>query len=95
MTVEDALILVDAALEQKGLTDVQALVVRQVWQGSSYARIAEESGYNTSHIRDVGFELWRSLSQALGEKVSKSNLQSVLRRRSQQIMALTLPPLMV
>ncbi|MBG1242072.1 NB-ARC domain-containing protein [Nostoc sp. NZL] len=43
-----------------------------------------ESDYNPGHIKDVGSELWRSLSIALGEKVTKNNLHGVLKRTAQR-----------
>jgi len=39
-----------------------------------------ESDYDHGYIKDVGYELWRSLSQVLGEKVTKNNLHGVLER---------------
>ncbi|BAY22230.1 WD-40 repeat-containing protein [Calothrix sp. NIES-2100] len=42
--------------------------------------MAKELTYDPGHIKDVGSELWRSLSQALGEKVTKNNLHGVLKR---------------
>jgi len=53
----------------------------RVWEGGTYEEIAENSGYDTDYIKHVGSELWQLLSQASG-KITKSNLRSVLRRRS-------------
>jgi len=71
MSVEDALVIVDAVLQQKRLSNVQELLFRQAWEGKTYIEIAEASGYDASYIRDVGYKLWQSLSKALGERVSK------------------------
>lgn len=46
--------------------------------------MAKQATYDPGHIKDVGSQLWRSLSQALGEKVTKNNLHGVLRRAAQQ-----------
>jgi hypothetical protein len=81
MSVEDALVIVDAVLQQKRLSNVQELLFRQAWEGKTYIEIAEASGYDASYIRDVGYKLWQSLSKALGERVSKNNLQVVFRRQ--------------
>ncbi|MBN3909245.1 MAG: NACHT domain-containing protein [Nostoc sp. NMS1] len=83
MTVEEAIALVEQLLERGRLTKVQEIVFRQSWAGQTYLDMAVESDYDPGHIKDVGSELWRSLSQALGEKVTKNNLHGVLKRTAQ------------
>jgi len=83
MTIEEALKVVDAAHSQNHLSQVQELVFRQSWEGKTYQEIANISGYDTHYIGDVGFKLWRLLSEALGERVTKNNFRSVLRRHCQ------------
>ena len=80
MNVEEALFILDTVL-QKILNNVQELVFRQAWEGKTYPEMAESSGYNAHYIKDVGYKLWKLLSNALEEKVTKSNFRSVLRRR--------------
>jgi len=84
MTVEEALAILDAVLKQEHLNNVQELVFRRTWEGQTYEQIAEGSPYDAVYIKHIGFQLWQRLSQAFGEKVTKSNFQSVLRRRTQQ-----------
>jgi WD40 repeat protein len=79
-SIEEALSDLDAILAPHPLNNLQELIVRHCWEGKTYAHIAELTGYDDDYIRDVGFQLWRRLSQTLGEKVSKSNFKSVLRR---------------
>ncbi|MEQ8957431.1 MAG: AAA-like domain-containing protein [Coleofasciculus sp. C2-GNP5-27] len=81
MDVEQALILIDQSLQPEGLTDIQELIFRQCWQGKSYYDIAQEFDYDAGYLRIAGSQLWQQLSLALGEKVTKANLQSALRRR--------------
>ncbi|MBD2196999.1 PD40 domain-containing protein [Calothrix anomala FACHB-343] len=81
MTFEQAMLVLDLVLQQKHLSNIQELVLRQSWEGYTYAQIAERSGYDDDYIRDVGYRLWQTLSRALGENVNKSNIKSVLRRR--------------
>jgi hypothetical protein len=87
MTGQEALTLVDTLLHsaepRQGLNDVQSVVLLETWTGSSYREIAKQSGYEYDYIKQVGSQLWRSLSQTLGEPVSKRNLQAVLRRYQQ------------
>ena len=84
MTVEEALAFLDTFLNQEPLSDVQELVFREVWEGRSYQEIAEHSSYNEQYIKHIGSQLWQLLSKVLGEKVTKGNFRSVLRRRFQQ-----------
>lgn len=81
MTVEEALAIVDAVLEPERLSHVQQLVLCRAWSGKTYQQIADEIGYSADHVRDVGFELWKLLSGAFGEKVTKNNVFSVIRQR--------------
>jgi hypothetical protein len=78
ITAENVPFIVNAVLQPKRLNDLQALILRQSWSGKTYGEIATASGYSTQHIRDVGYRLWQLLSNILGEKVRKSNVQSVL-----------------
>ncbi|MCL1464566.1 pentapeptide repeat-containing protein [Argonema galeatum] len=81
MTVEEALELVEIAIiDYQRLNKVQELVFRQSWEGWSYAEIAKNTGYNHDYIKATGYELWKLLSKALGEKVKKDNLKTVLKR---------------
>ncbi|MBN4000491.1 NB-ARC domain-containing protein [Nostoc sp. LPT] len=84
MTVEEAIALVEQLLERGRLTKVQEIVFRQSWAGQTYLDMAVESDYDCGYIKDIGSELWRSLSQALREKVTKNNLQGVLKRTVQR-----------
>jgi WD40 repeat protein len=84
MTVDEALDLVEQLLEQGRLTRVQELVFRQSWAGQSYREIAKSSGYDSGYIKDTGSRLWQMLSDALGQKVTKHNFQSALKRSQRQ-----------
>ncbi len=81
MNVEEALFILDTALHPKVLNNVQELVFRQAWEGQTYQEIAKSSGYNANYIKDVGYQLWKLISKAFEEEVTKSNFRSVLRRR--------------
>ncbi|MBN4004939.1 AAA-like domain-containing protein [Nostoc sp. LPT] len=83
MNIEEALVILDTFLEH-GLSDVQEIIFRQAWEGQTYPDIAESCGYDANYIKDVGSKLWKLLSQAFGEEVTKSNFRSVLRRRCPQ-----------
>ncbi|MEG3989330.1 NB-ARC domain-containing protein [Microcoleus sp. S28C3] len=84
MTVEEALRILDTAIAPTSLSNIQEIVFRESWEGLSYLDIADRAGYDASYIKDVGYKLWQLLSAELGEKVTKSNLQAVIGRRSRQ-----------
>lgn len=81
---QNALLVVDRLLEAANrgqkLNDLQSAVFLGAWTQHSYSEIAQQLGYNYDYIKQVGSQLWRSLSQILGETVSKQNIQAVLRR---------------
>lgn len=80
MTIEEALNTLDSVLPDKSLSTVQELIFRHTWEGKTYLEIADIAGYDSAYIRDVGYKLWQTLSRAFGERVTKNNLQVVLRR---------------
>jgi hypothetical protein len=82
MTIEDALNIVDFVLGDKSLSTIQEAIFRQTWEGKTYSEIAEQAGYDAAYIRDVGYKLWQLLSDAFGDRVTKNNLQVILRRYS-------------
>ncbi|MEG4455211.1 NB-ARC domain-containing protein [Microcoleus sp. N9_A1] len=73
-------ILLQSANKKQKLNDVQSLVFLETWEGHSYQEIADRLLYEHDYIKQVGSHLWRTISQIIGEKVSKQNLQAVLRR---------------
>lgn len=76
------------ALFGRYLTDVETAILLGAWQSQTYEQIADVSGYSISYLtRDVGPKLWKLLSQALRETVSKTSFQAALERhwRSQII----------
>jgi len=82
MDVEKAVEIIDAALQEKPLNKFEKMVLRQSWEGRSYEEIATSSGYNVGHVKNVGSQLWKKLSLAFGERVTKTNFRTVLKRHS-------------
>ncbi|MDZ4876380.1 MAG: hypothetical protein CLLPBCKN_005800 [Chroococcidiopsis cubana SAG 39.79] len=82
MDVELGLKIVEQILEKKHLSKVQEILLQQSLIGHSYTEIAKTSGYDAGYLKDAGSQLWRILSNVLGEKVSKNNLVAVLKRNS-------------
>lgn len=80
MNTEEALIVVEKALSAERLSKLHATVFCQVWEEHSYQEIAQNTGYEVGYLKQAGSRLWQVLSQVLGEKVSKNNVQSVVKR---------------
>lgn len=92
MDLQRALQLIDRLLAQQlqpqgggSLTDLQRAIIQGVWQGQRYGQIAAGTQYSEGHIKDVSADLWQSLGQALGERVSKGTLRSVLQRHQERL----------
>jgi hypothetical protein len=64
----------------KHLDDIQETLIKGVWQGQTYEKIANECNRSESHVRDVGYKLWQILSEQLGEDVNKYNFRSTIER---------------
>ncbi|MDJ0555823.1 MAG: AAA-like domain-containing protein [Microcoleaceae cyanobacterium MO_207.B10] len=60
------------------LNPIQKFVLFHSWQGKSYMEMAQQSNYDQRYLRDVGSSLWKMLSEAMGEKVTKKNLSLLL-----------------
>lgn len=82
ITIEEALHLVDRAIQPERLNSVQELILTQCWSGSTYQEIADASGYDPDYIRVVGSRLWQLLSESFGEKITKNNFRSILRQKT-------------
>ncbi|MBD0344202.1 MAG: NACHT domain-containing protein [Coleofasciculus sp. Co-bin14] len=93
MTIEEALVILEAGLEGR-LSRIQELVFSQVWDGLSYSEIAANCGYDEGYIKNVASQLWRILSKAFDEKVTKSNVQSVVKRRPSKTLSLAPVPVL-
>jgi len=81
MNIEQALEIIDIALRDESLNNIQEFIFRQAWEGKTYVEIAQSADYDPDYIRDLGYKLWQLLSKALQQKVTKNNFHSVLRRR--------------
>ncbi|HSM84216.1 MAG TPA: AAA family ATPase [Nodosilinea sp.] len=84
MEFELALVIADTAVVEaigRHFNDVETAILRGSWQGQTYEQIADTSGYSVSYLtRDIGPKLWKLLSKALGEPVSKTSFRAALER---------------
>jgi tetratricopeptide (TPR) repeat protein len=91
MNGDTAIVGIDrlVALETgKHLNDLQIFLLQQVWLGKKYTEIAEDYHCTEGHVKDIAADLWKLLSQLVGERVTKTNLRSILKRH---ITTLTTP----
>jgi len=84
MTESEALEQVKQAISPESLSYVQEVVFKQSWEGQLYPEIAKSVGYHPEYIRDVGAQLWRSLSESIGQKITKKNVRFVLNQLSEK-----------
>lgn len=83
MDAEAAVAWLDAIIPpQTGerLSDLQKVILVQVWLGRKYLDIAHSYGCTEGHAKDAGSQLWKLLSKVLREKITKSNCRATLER---------------
>ena len=90
MKEPDAVQLCRQLLKPTNLNDLEEAVFRLSWQGLSYLQMSKRLGYDPGYIRGVGFQVWRNLSDACGERVTKKNVKSIFAQQFEQI-CLTAP----
>lgn len=78
-------VLVEQLLYPRPLSKVQAIVLQESWNSRSYREIARDHGYDEGFVRNVGAELWRLITDVIGQKVTKSNVRWMLQQHFEQI----------
>lgn len=63
----------------KHLDYLQQAILYGTLEGETYAKIAEETYSSEGHVRDVGSQLWKILSEGLGKTVTKKNFKPLLK----------------
>ncbi len=64
----------------KHLDDLQQAILEGVINHQKYSDIAQTHHLSTKYVKDTAGKLWKTLSEVLGEEVSKSNIKSTLQR---------------
>ena len=62
------------------MDDLEQEILWEAFQGHKYAKIAQERDLTEGHVRDTASQLWKILSEALGENIKKSNVRSTIER---------------
>ncbi len=85
MDTTDILQFVDEVVwanTSKRLNDLQRGIIEGILKRQKYSDIANTYSCTAGHAKDVGYELLQMLSDIFGEPVDKTNLKSVLKRKS-------------
>ncbi|MEZ2227510.1 MAG: ATPase [Microcoleus sp.] len=77
LTLADELIF---AKTGKHLDYVQEAILRGTLEDATYTQIAQEVYSSPSHVRNVGSDLWKTLSKALKKNITKNNFRAVLEK---------------
>jgi len=64
----------------KHLNSNEKLLLQRTLANQTYEQIAASAEYSESYLKNVATKLWRLLSEVFGEKVTKTNLKTVLRK---------------
>jgi len=62
------------------LDDLQQALLEGAFDHQKYAEIAKNNHRSEKYVKDLTGKLWQTISEALGEEVSKSNIKSSLQR---------------
>ena len=60
----------------KRIDSLQVAILKGVLKGQKYADIAQEFNCSAGHAKDEAYKLWQTLSDALGEEITKSNFRA-------------------
>ena len=64
----------------KHLDDLELVILEGALDKQKYGEIAKKNHHSEKYVKDVAAKLWKTLSTALGQKVSKNNIKSSLQR---------------
>jgi uncharacterized membrane protein len=67
---------------EKHLDSLQKCILKEVWQGEKYPKIAKKCNRSEDHIKQVARKLWKMLSEILGEDIKQSNVRSILESKA-------------
>jgi AAA ATPase domain len=83
MDIAEALKIADNLVfssRNKHLSDLERAIIEGVCEGKKYSQIANDNYCEQSHVNDVAADLWKAISNAVGEQVKKTNFRSTIER---------------
>lgn len=66
----------------ENLDYMQKTILQRTLEGQTYKKIAEETYASETHVRYIGAKLWKTLSEVLGENITKTNFRTILENAS-------------
>ncbi|HEY9850701.1 MAG TPA: AAA-like domain-containing protein [Leptolyngbyaceae cyanobacterium] len=78
MNIDEIVEAVEKTILYRPLNPLERLILRQSWLGQDYKEMTQNARYGSNYIKEVGSQLWRELSDALGQKVTKKNIHIIL-----------------
>ncbi|MEZ2236129.1 NB-ARC domain-containing protein [Microcoleus sp.] len=66
----------------KHFDSLQRCILKEVWEGERYPKIAKKCNRSEDHIKQVARKLWKMLSEILGEDIKQSNVRSILETKA-------------
>ncbi|MBE7383123.1 MAG: AAA-like domain-containing protein [Leptolyngbya sp. SIO1E4] len=83
MDPDKVLLAIEDRLLRRKLSPAERIVLGQTWNKQTYDQMAKHSGYGDAHLKDTGYKLWREISRAVGQRVTKKSLLFVLQEHLQ------------
>jgi diguanylate cyclase (GGDEF)-like protein len=80
MTIDEVVLLLKAS-QATGLTTLQEIVLRSLWEGKTYTDIALATQHREEQVKKVAANLWQLLSNFWKEPINKYNLRQNLENR--------------
>ncbi len=83
MDIAEVLKLADELIFAKTgehLDYLQKAILEGTFQGQTYLKIAEGTHSSEGHVRDMGSELWKILSEGFGEDITKRNFRAIIEK---------------
>ncbi|MEG4313380.1 MULTISPECIES: ATP-binding protein [unclassified Microcoleus] len=66
----------------KHIDSLQSSILKEVWEGEKYHKIAKKCNRSEDHIKQVSRKLWKMLSDILGDDIKQSNVRSILESKA-------------
>jgi len=85
MTFEEALELIESALESKmgkPLTFLDQEILKSAWENANYSVVADSLYLSVGQIKDSSSLLWQRISDVMGKKVTKNNFRSLVEKQN-------------
>lgn len=80
MNIEEVIEIADKMMfadTGKPLDELHKAILKGIWSGQKYAKIAEDFDLTEGHIKDTASELLKLLSQSVGKKLNKFNFRHI------------------